>query len=1335
MLLVLLSLCIAADAPPSLDLAGAHVVVGSGATDTEVFAAREMARYLRLLSGQTSAVAKGDEPTPAGVAVYVGTPASGIPMTEGVDDYGAEDYLIRILPERRAVVISGKTPIGVQNGVYALVERLGVGFYLGGDALPEQREAVPVPIGADIHGTPAFRIRGSLPWYNFLNSPTTWDLEDFQYFFDQMAKMRYNFVGFHSYDSEPFCAYPLDTQWYDAAPAATSLTYGWGTIRGMKCDEFGFGTGRYFFDEVFGSRSVTGAKASGAGDLSKATAWPDVTRRTRDQDAVLRAQCGLAQGLDYARRRGLHVCVGYELQGDPTNPETRRHAEARIRNTLATYPMADYIWFWQQEGAGGGLAVPALGTPLRLLSDEYAPSFKYLDKPERVYEAARVAAYVQFAYDVVRRVKPDIGIVVSGWGGDAWMKFSDFYIGLDALVRKDIVFAALDNIDPSAQEHVSHAYGELSPGRERWPIPWWQSDGGGTRRDQWGPQTNVKPYTALLRDALAKKCEGVLSIHWEIRGVEEVAAYMAQFAWNPTLSYEDFYTGFAERCFGAEHAAEMAQILMDLEALGPRWTGGPGQVECGGFSWFSDERRPNEEHLAKLRAIRERLEAIRASFEQGSARAHLERLNYLIATTDWLTNFDRAALALTSGGEADRALAAAESARQQGNEDLARSECARAVGILRDCGLREAMQAFTTRLTTQGDWGNLATINIKAYAMYEKTLARVEKLLGAIPGELTSAPVPDGPVLKMRTPPTALPEGAPFVVRAVALDSNGIRSVRVLCRKPGETTLQEIPAKRAWGDSYAATLPAKFVDGGGVEFSVEAESLDGKRASLPIGPANAVFTAATLPASGPRVYGPWVHGSMAFKQALQGEALTLLRGVAISDIEYDALNTRLSFAGMDNLPGVLSVYDQSFFRLAGMPGGLEVTGTFTVADGLGRKSVGDTLPLKLTADSPPDAPRELKVEIADAFLARITWDASQGAAEYEIHRSEQAGFTPDAATLLARWPWRLYVDAGVKPNVTYHYAVIAVNDGEKKSAPCYAAPLSVADFPLPAAPANVKAAAGLGRVTLQWDPVGQNCAGYSVFREQDGAWNVVSGAKPIAETAYVVGGLNDAREYSFRVVAVDRAGRSGEPSAEAAATPIAPPHEPVFAIAFDSPTAETGQTGTLQEGASIREGALDLRAGGWMSFPNEERLQLSGPVTAALWANLDRIEGMPVLLSFGHFEGPGYWIQLFSGSIRWYIGKQRILDAGQFPTGAWHHLAATYDGQTSRLYVDGKLVGQADVGQPDLAPWPGELRIGQYADIGAPYQTRGMIDDVQVYQRALPESEVAALAQKNRTGG
>jgi hypothetical protein len=60
------------------------------------------------------------------------------------------------------------------------------------------------------------------------------------------------------------------------------------------------------------------------------------------------------------------------------------------------------------------------------------------------------------------------------------------------------------------------------------------------------PQCNTKPFSALLPDVLKKGCKGVLGIHWRTRAVEDVAAYMMDFAWNPTkTNYEWFWSDFA----------------------------------------------------------------------------------------------------------------------------------------------------------------------------------------------------------------------------------------------------------------------------------------------------------------------------------------------------------------------------------------------------------------------------------------------------------------------------------------------------------------------------------------------------------------------------------------------------------------------------------------------------------------------------------------------------------------------------------------------------------------------------------------------------------------------
>jgi glucose/arabinose dehydrogenase len=83
----------------------------------------------------------------------------------------------------------------------------------------------------------------------------------------------------------------------------------------------------------------------------------------------------------------------------------------------------------------------------------------------------------------------------------------------------------------------------------------------------------------------------------------------------------------------------------------------------------------------------------------------------------------------------------------------------------------------------------------------------------------------------------------------------------------------------------------------------------------------------------------------------------------------------------------------------------------------------------------------------------------------------------------------------------------------------------------------------------------------------------------------------------------------------------------------------------------------------------------------------------------------------------------------------WHHIVATHDGTSIRLYLDGVLVGG-----PLARPWTGttftdNFRVGQYAGVsGSP--ANASVDEVAVYNRALTPSEVAEhYAARNSGGG
>jgi hypothetical protein len=675
---------------------------------------------------------------------------------------------------------------------------------------------------------PVFAIRGALPWGNLLNA--AWDLEDLKWYFEQLSKQGFNFVGFHQYDHEPWCAYEWQGALVGGNPEKTSLDPHLGTIRPLSTADFGFGTGDYFDRDPFASR-------------------PRLEGQDREEQ-IRRAQRMLAQSMDYAQERGIKVCLGFELVGDPTNPDVQAQLEAKIAHLLRTYPRLDYVWFFQSESLGLAGSEVDQTSPLGVLIEKDSPAFAYLGDPKRIAEGVRISHFVQLAYSLVRKYRPDLPLGVNGWGGDRWMRFTDFYLGLDKTLPPDVIFGAMDNIDPAIEPEVSKVYGQLSAGRQRWPVPWWNSDGGGTRRDMWAPQCNTQPFVALCQDVLAKKCQGLLAVHWCTRDVEEVAAYQARFAWNPHLTYEEFYDGFAGRCFGQEWGPRMGRVLRDLEALGPRWTGSLGQATELEFSFASAYPAPTPENLRKLAELRAEVSGVREEMLARRRLEGIERIEWLLTTIDWVTRFDSAVLRLNVDSPVEKLLQQAEAAQAAGDAVLAREKAQAAREAMLQSGFREAILTFPHKMSTMSEFGSFARIQVKAYACYLNLWDRVKKILGQVEDDLGGPAVPEGspPFIVGRQPCSVLAVGQDVPVSAVVMGGARITSCVLRYRNLGAREWKEVPLAPSFRRTYAGTIPSADVTEGtlGLEWFVEARDRSGRVAHWPRGFPATVWSASIL---------------------------------------------------------------------------------------------------------------------------------------------------------------------------------------------------------------------------------------------------------------------------------------------------------------------------------------------------------------------------------------------------------------------------------------------------------------------------------------------------------
>jgi fibronectin type 3 domain-containing protein len=155
------------------------------------------------------------------------------------------------------------------------------------------------------------------------------------------------------------------------------------------------------------------------------------------------------------------------------------------------------------------------------------------------------------------------------------------------------------------------------------------------------------------------------------------------------------------------------------------------------------------------------------------------------------------------------------------------------------------------------------------------------------------------------------------------------------------------------------------------------------------------------------------------------------------------------------------------------------------------------------------------------------------------------------------------------------------------------------------------------------------------------------------------------------------------------------------ALSFDG----TNDLVTVADSASLDlSSAMTLEAwlrpssGGWRTAILKER---PGGLVYGLYGSTDN-------------NRPSTEIQLGSAT--------EVRGTSALPLNLWTHLAATYDGATMRLYVNGSQVATRNAsGALQLSS--GALRIGGNTVWGGEY-FRGLIDEVRVYNRALTAGEI-----------
>ena len=155
---------------------------------------------------------------------------------------------------------------------------------------------------------------------------------------------------------------------------------------------------------------------------------------------------------------------------------------------------------------------------------------------------------------------------------------------------------------------------------------------------------------------------------------------------------------------------------------------------------------------------------------------------------------------------------------------------------------------------------------------------------------------------------------------------------------------------------------------------------------------------------------------------------------------------------------------------------------------------------------------------------------------------------------------------------------------------------------------------------------------------------------------------------------------------------------------------------------------LEDRRGQYVDFGNPDAMNLTGPLTLEGWFRYQTSETWyPGLFGKGYEETGAYSLHLRPGQTVWFEidsedGTRNIhnpTDLSLTP-GAWCHVVATYDGETMRVYVNGREAGKGKPVKATLRKTSEPLRIGWLGSYG---YFNGCVRDVSIYKRAMAAGE------------
>lgn len=796
------------------------VVIRPQAPELEWLAANEVRRYVYLRTGKLMQVQRG-----ASGADRIVVTSQDRSLSGGIgQDLGPQQFTLNTTSASGARVwwIVGGDPAGTLYGAYRFAEKLGVRFGLDEDVLPDEPWPGELPTLNET-GKPRFALRGLQPFHDFSVGPDWWNLHDYRSVLSQMAKLRMNFIGFHTYPCWNPSAGPEANVWsglpedvdqrgdvrfgYEAGVVTTRR--GW-EVKPFPTSRYASGAGLLFEDDDYGPDFMLDCLD-----------WP----KTEETCTAMFNRYGDFQQRVFgqARRLGVKTCTGTELPlGIPKTLAARLEARgmqvedpAVIRLLyegtflrLARKTPPDYYWFWAPEiwlGAEPGCAGWEITTRGNV------------ERDLGVIEAAARAAKAPFAF------------ATSGWR--LGTRDNPFWL----TQRTPQGWAASSINTSGGMDPVEKHYGDL-PGRPKWVIGWAEDDStaGAHCCTCWDLQLWVARMFANSQEASRYGCEGMMAIHWRTAAISPNITALARAGWelagageaatrtDPAASQrpglDAYWAEWARGLFGGEAGAEAGRILQKFDGTHPAINA----LVAGGA-------QTTEAKIADFFAPLRELEALRPRIQGAGNR---ERFDY------WLNLIGATHLRVRTWVLADRLAARMKEAGSSPEAGPRRSLAQNNLLPLRLDLARHYEKLIAALVQCAKSAGEVGTISSIESGTRERVVsaqdaALAQMLGGPLPPEAAvSSAYRSEPRIFVSAKCTQMNAGQPSEIRAFVLSGRKCTGLNLHWRPLGDGAFQKTPATHKARQAYRVSLPAQPTTT--LEYYLEAELDNGQQIRWPV---------------------------------------------------------------------------------------------------------------------------------------------------------------------------------------------------------------------------------------------------------------------------------------------------------------------------------------------------------------------------------------------------------------------------------------------------------------------------------------------------------------------